>query len=247
MQNFPNNQQENIEDIDTTDYTAVRRKPNASLKNLFDVIEAFIYAIVAVLFIFTFIARLTIVQGPSMEPTLKNGQYLVVANLFFTYEPENEDIVVIHGDFENYHKNKQNGVEHQVSYNYSDPIVKRVIATEGQKVTINYLTHEVFVNDVKLNDDYAQYIGIPTEISLGEYRFDENGEVYRDTITNEPIYFPYYSSTGIFEATVPEGHVFVMGDNRFHSADSRLSDIGFIPEEFIVGKAVFRFSPFTIF
>ena len=56
MQNFPNNQQENIEDIDTTDYTAVRRKPSASLKNLFDVIEAFIYAIVAVLFIFTFIA-----------------------------------------------------------------------------------------------------------------------------------------------------------------------------------------------
>ena len=247
MQNFPNNQQEKIEDIDTTDYTASIKKPSASLKNFFDIIEAFVYAIVAVLFIFTFIARLTIVQGPSMEPTLKNGQYLVVANLFFTYEPENEDIVVIHGDFENYHKTKQEGVEHQVEYNYSDPIVKRVIATEGQKVTINYLTHEVFVDDVKLNDDYAQYIGIPTEISLGEYRYDENGEVYKDFFTGEPIYFPFYDSTGIFEATVPEGHVFVMGDNRFHSADSRLSDIGFVPEEFIVGKAVFRFSPFTIF
>ena len=176
---------------------------------------------------------------------MKNGEYLVVANLFFTYEPDNEDIVVIHGDFQNYHKNKQEGVEHVVSYNYSDPIVKRVIATAGQTVKINYLTHEVFVDDVKLNDDYAQYIGFPTEMSLGEYRYDENGKIIKDDFGN-PVYFPFYDA-GIFEATVPDGHIFVMGDNRFNSADSRLSDIGFIPEEFIVGKAIFRFAPFTVF
>ena len=247
MQNYSNDQSISCEDIDTTDYAEVRRKPNNTLKNLFDIAEAFIYAISAVLIIFTFVARLTIVQGPSMESTLRNGEYLVVANLFFTYEPDNEDIVVIHGDFQNYHREKQEGVSHQVGYNYSDPIVKRVIATEGQKITINYLTHEVFVDDVLQNDDYAQYVGFPTEMSLGEYRFDENGEVYKDEYGN-PIYFPFFDTTTfIFEATVPEGHVFVMGDNRYHSADSRLSDIGFIPEEFIVGKAIFRFSPFTVF
>ena len=245
MQDYSNEKQENVENIDTTDYTEIRRKPSNSFKNLFDVIEALIYAIVAVLVIFTFFARLTIVQGPSMESTLKDGEYLVVGNLFFTYTPDNGDIVVIHGDFQNYHQKKQEGVVHQVGYNYSDPIVKRVIATEGQKVKINYLTHEVFVDDVLLNEDYAQYIGFPTEMSLGEYKYDENGEIIKDAQGN-PVYFPFYND-GIFETTVPKGHIFVMGDNRFHSADSRLSDIGFIPEEFIVGKAIFRFAPFTVF
>lgn len=230
--------------VDGEDFSKKEFKASKSLKNFFDIIESFIYAIVAVLVIFTFFARLTVVDGESMESTLHHKEYLIVANVFFTYEPENGDIVVVHGDFQNYYDKKYSGYDHYLNHNYSDPIVKRVIATGGQRVEIDYKTNTVSVDGVKLNEDYAQYIeAYRTAITLGEYRYDSNGEVIRDS-NGDPIYYPLFDqNTGVFSAVVPENHVFVLGDNRDHSADSRLNEIGFVPEEFIVGKAVFRLTP----
>ncbi|MBE6674883.1 MAG: signal peptidase I [Ruminococcaceae bacterium] len=232
--------------VDGEDFSKQEFKASKSLKNFFDIIESFIYAIIAVLVIFTFFARLTIVDGESMESTLHHKEYLIVANVFFSYEPKNGDIVVVHGDFQNYYDNKYSGYDHYLNHNYSDPIVKRVIATGGQTVEIDYKTNTVTVDGVKLNEDYAQYIeAYRTAITLGEYRYDENGDVIRDA-QGDPIYYPLFNqNTGVFSAVVPENHVFVMGDNRDHSADSRLNEIGFVPEEFIVGKAVFRLTPFN--
>lgn len=243
--NSPHNSTNDLDRIE--DYTTGERNPSKALKGTIDVIESFIYAIVAVLFIFTFFIRLTIVDGPSMENTLKNGEYIVVSNIFFTYEPENGDIVVIHGDFEHYLKTKY-GDDYVVAHNYSDPIIKRVIATGGQTVRIDMNTMETFVDGVKLNEDYAKYDSIAHSLpTLGEFRYDEEGNIITNAI-GSPIYFNFVNiETNVFEATVPEGHIFVMGDNRDHSADSRISDIGFIPVEFVVGKAIFRLSPFTTF
>lgn len=232
--------------IDGEDFSKQEFRASKSFKNFFDVVESFIYAMIAVLVIFTFFARLTVVDGPSMNSTLQHGDYLIVSNVLFTYEPKNGDIVVVHGDFENYYKHKYEGYNHFMNYNYSSPIVKRVIATEGQKVKIDYKTNEVFVDGVKLNEDYAQYIeNYRTSITLGEYRYDDNGEVIKDKNGN-PIYFSLFDDgSGVFDAIVPEGCVFVLGDNRDHSADSRLNEIGFIPKEFIIGKAIFRLIPFS--
>lgn len=232
--------------VDGEDFSKPEYRAGKAFKSFFDVLESFIYAVIAVLIIFTFFARLTVVDGPSMNSTLNHGDYLIVTNVFFTYEPDNGDIVVIHGDFENYYENKYEGYNHVLNYNYSAPIVKRVIATEGQKVTIDYKTNDVFVDDIKLDESYAQYIEYyRTAITLGEYRYDENGDVIKDT-NGDPIYFPLFDEgSGVFTATVPEGCVFVLGDNRDHSADSRLNEIGFIPKEFIIGKAVFRLAPFS--
>ncbi len=178
---------------------------------LLDVLESFVIAVACVVFIFLFIARLSVVNGDSMNNTLKENDYLVVVNPFFTYEPENGDIVVVHGNYGDYNL----------------PLVKRVIATEGQTITINIKTKQVFINGELLNEEYAYYMaGIPLRVPQ-----TEGGE--------------YNSATGEFTVTVPEGHVFVMGDNRCNSADSRIEEISFINENNILGKAVYRVAPFS--
>jgi len=192
-------------------------KKSEGEKSLFisflDILESFVIAVACVVFIFLFIARLSVVSGDSMNKTLKNNDYLLVVNPFFTYEPENGDIVVIHGNYEN----------------YKLPIVKRVIATEGQTLTINIETKQVFINGELLNEDYAYYLpGIPLKIPQ-----TEGGE--------------YNSATGEFTVTVPKGHVFVMGDNRNNSLDSRFYDVGYIDERYIIGQVIYRFLPFDGF
>ena len=199
-------------------------KDKEPIKGFFDILESFVLAIACVIFFFIFAARLSIVDGSSMNSTLYNKDYLIVFNLFFTYEPKNNDIVVVHGGLYAEHENGS-GEE------YSVPIVKRVVATEGQTIEIDYTTSQVYIDGKLLDEEYAQYIN-PGYISISggysPYSF---------------FYEHYNEDTGIFTATVPQGTVFVMGDNRNHSADSRI--FGFVPKEYIVGKVIFRIFPFS--
>ena len=96
------------------------------------------------------------------------------------------------------------------------PIVKRVIAVGGQTVEIDYNTSTVYVDGVPLEEDYIM----------------------------EPMVRPDspYAQGTYWE--VPEGCVFVMGDNRNHSSDSRDNRLGPVDERYILGKAICTILPF---
>ena len=189
--------------------TVTEKKPPL-IHDVFDYVEVFVFSVLAVLIVFSFGARLCRVSGDSMNNTLKHNEMLIISDIF--YEPSAGDIIVFH----------------QTGKWYNEPIVKRVIATEGQKVKIDFYKGEVYVDGVLLEEDYA-FVSGDRYISRGypDYDFDR--------------------STGIFETVVPEGQLFVMGDNRNNSTDSRSSHIGFVDKRRVLGEVKFRISPFTVF
>ena len=180
---------------------------------IYDIVEIFAYAIIVGLLVFTFCVRLCRVEGNSMNNTLLDGETLITTNLF--YEPKQGDIVVFHLSNEHYQK----------------PLVKRVIATEGQTVKIDLTDRKVYVDGVLLEEQNV-YLE-------GEYYssiYFAHGTLERDK-QDHLIYF----------TEVPEGKIFVMGDNRNHSADSRSDSVGLVDERCVLGKAIFRVKPFTSF
>ena len=125
------------------DYTSKVSPKNKLISEIYDWIENLVLAVVAVVFVFVFIARLSIVSGASMERTLQDKDYLVVSNPFFTYDPEAGDIVVIHTD------------------KYSEPLVKRVIATEGQEIIIKYCKKPIEYTNSNIKYGYIkQYLSV---------------------------------------------------------------------------------------
>lgn len=174
-------------------------KKVSSSENLFEWVETLVIAFFAVILFFTFVFRLAAVNGESMLPTLVDKDRLIVSYLFYT--PENGDIVIVNND---------NPALEKV-------LVKRVIATEGQTVDIDFDSGEVKVDGKVLQEDYINNLTL----------LDEGGHDY-------PV-------------TVPENCVFVMGDNRMNSTDSRSDLVGFVPEDEILGKVILRIFPFSRF
>lgn len=182
--------------------------------NLIEYLEMFVLAVCFVVLVMTFCVRLCEVDGPSMNNTLAHGEKLVISDLFYT--PETGDIIVFHLS------------DSDVEY-YNKPIVKRVIATEGQFVKIDYQNMQVFVSD--------------DEVFTEDEALDESGYAYYD----RGFFTEALTDTESEIFAVPAHHLFVMGDNRNNSADSRNAHIGMIDESCVLGRAIFRLAPFTVF
>lgn len=172
-----------------------------SVNWLFDFLEVFSICMACIILTFTFVARLTKVDGHSMDDTLNDGQYLVVSNLFYT--PKTGDIVVL-----------QN-----TSLDYAplrEPLVKRIIAIGGQTVDI----------------------ALDGTVTITEA--DGSSHVLEQTFIKNEAY-----NGAPTHCEVPEGYVFVMGDNRNGSTDSRDYRVGIVDERCVFGHALFRILPFN--
>lgn len=160
-------------------------------------LEALVFALGFMVILFTFFFRVVAVSGESMVPTLNHNDRLVMQSMFYT--PGKGDVIVVDGFIA-----------------YGDPIVKRVIGTEGDTVNIDFASGTVTVNGIALDEPY---VSAPT-----------NGK-----------------GDMSFPLTVPEGMIFVLGDNRPFSLDSRDSRIGFIDNRDVLGKVLIRIYPFSDF
>ncbi len=184
----------------------VQSKLQKYASGIFDVFEMFAICTAVIMLLFSYAARLTVVDGGSMEDTLHNKDYLIVQSVGYT--PERGDVVVIH----------------KISaQTYNRPIIKRVIAVEGDTVDIDYNTWTVYVNGEPIDEPYTNL--------EGPLRIPPEGN-------------PNYLSLPL---TVEKDKVFVMGDHRNHSSDSRVADIGQIDVRCVVGRAVLRILPFNKF
>ena len=151
-----------------------------------------VYILVAVTLLFTFAIRMVGVSGPSMTPTLLNGDNVALLSNFFYHEVEAGDVVVM-----------------RIPSFDDQPIVKRVIAKGGQTVDIDFEAGVVYVDGKALEEDYINDL---THLN------------YADGLS--------------YPVTVPEGCLFVMGDNRNESADSRYGPIGLADERYVLGKVL---------
>ena len=159
----------------------------ATRRDIYDWIQCLTSALIVCVVIFIFFIRVIDVKGTSMYPTLNNEDKMLVSDLFYT--PKAGDIVVFKKD----------------EYSSEKALVKRVIATEGQEINIDFDNGIVYVDGVALEENYI------------------------NELTTTKLDF-------IGPQTVPDGCVFVMGDNRNMSTDSRKTEIGMVDNRLIIGK-----------
>ena len=183
-----------------------QEEPGRPGTELYEWLQLFLGCVVAAVVLFNCVARLTRVDGDSMNNTLRDGEVMLIWSLGYT--PEQGDIVVL---------NKTSAV--LPGWNEPRAIVKRVIATGGQTVDVDYASGTVYVDGQPLDEPYIR----------------------------EEMYLPYGAAMQHTHWEVPENSVFVMGDNRNNSTDRRDDRLGPIDSDYILGKAVLALWPLDRF
>ena len=180
--------------VDNSAEEHVAKQKSSVTGEIFEWLDVLATAIITVVIIFSLIFRVATISGESMTNTLQDKDKVIITNLAYT--PKKGDIIVF----------QVAGSDH------SHPVVKRVIATEGDTVDIDFDGWAVSVNGEALEESYVTKADSAME---------------RGNIA--------------FPLTVPQGCVFVLGDNRNASWDSRYSAVGCVDTRAILGKVLIRF------
>ena len=177
-----------------------QQKRTGVLRECYAYLHDLVCILTVLTLLFVFVLRVVSVSGYSMYPALVSGDYVaLLSNVFY------------HGD-----DIQAGDVVVALAPQFDDePLVKRVIATAGQTVDIDFTQGIVYVDGVALDEPYI----------------------------NEPTYTQFYQRGVTFPLTVEEGHVFLLGDNRNDSSDSRLALIGQVDTRYVLGKVVFIMLP----
>ena len=190
-------QQNHTQDVNHPSEKTAKTQKKAGLKDLLICLHDLVFPIGIGLVVLLLCFKIVVVSGTSMKNTLLDGDYLLLISSSFYHDPKYGDIIVASKD----------------AYEDGVPIVKRIIATEGQTVDIDFDEGVVYVDGTALNEPYVSssmsYLGVD------------------------------------FPLVVDEGCLFIMGDNRFISEDSRSPKIGLIDRREVLGKAIFLFMPGT--
>ena len=154
------------------------------------------HMLIVIMIVFLLLFRVIVVSGDSMKATLIDGDYLLCLSNVFYKDPQPGDVIIASKE----------------SFDDGAAIIKRVIATEGQIVDIDFDLGIVYVDGLPLEEDYILNL----------------------TTRSEGVIFPLI---------VEEGCIFVLGDNRGVSKDSRHPEIGLIDTRQVLGKAIFLMLP----
>lgn len=173
-----------------------KKKQEQPGRGLYDWAQALVCSVLAAVVLFAFGARVVGVSGGSMRETLQNGDLLLVVNRALCGEFQRGDVVIAA----------------KPAFERGEPIVKRVVATGGETVDVDFIGGVVYVDGMPLEEPYIREL----------------------TYLEEGTAFPF---------TVPEGSVFLMGDNRNGSRDSRDPELGAVDERCLIGRAVFLLLP----
>lgn len=196
-------------------------------KNILEWIACVVIAIVIAILIRYFIGTPTVVQQPSMFPTLQENQRLILNRLSRTLNqmPQRGDIITFEAPSNSYatqltanYENEPTNIFSQFMYHVLEinkmSYIKRVIGLPGEHVTIE--DGKVYINNEELEEDYLQ----PNVV----------------TEAKNPL---------LIDFVVPDNCIFAMGDNRTQSADCRV--FGCIPIDKVESKVWIRFWPFDLF
>ncbi len=219
--------------LDSTNEATSEKKKKAKKKNSWqrEVMEwvfALVIAVAVGLFLNNFVFTLVQVSGPSMENTLQDGDRLFLLSRHIS-KPTNGDIVVFYPENDN------------------KPYIKRVIATEGQTVEV---FRKLVVDDPsgvleeELSEiDYLQWLNSPRgRVGYYEQRVKVDGKLLEEKYVKD--FSVSLISDVEYPITIKKGHIFVMGDNRPNSHDSRMSDVEQVNLKQVRGKVLFRWWPF---